>query len=798
MNPVLMAGNSLKSLLSPRSLLGIFTCSVLAFLLSPSSIWPCGPGEPDPLRIFRPLQITAALYPDQDKNEYYAVLDRLAGTCDAPEGDAYLDKNVDDWSRYLKARAGFEPDRKSLDSLIYKTSPEEIQKALNGKGNSLQAKLASKGQKDVLQYLLYAKTLEPLVLPPESYWDNEGPPAREKVEPFIQKGIKEAGSQKDRDLKIRYTYQAVRLAHYSGQFSRALSILEKASLKPTDPLYDRLDHLKAGALLKNKNTSQGLKVLARMSARSPELMLRVSLDFDRYWASEGAYDAAFASASREEKKALILLRFFSSPEPNLGLLKQMVEAFPKDPALDYMLIREMDRLEDRLETVLYYTSGYDAQTSARDKKGGAEDSESGFSISGLLMRIWNWFVPSLEAKPVAKIPPEEIQYMNQLVRFFGEVAEQKRTASPGTWKLAQSYLEMLMGKHSQASETLKHALVNPSESPFVRLQSKRIRLLNASAEKSRPDDELKNLVVQDYSSIVESDEPHYYGCAWSDHAARLMLHRNMVKLHSQAQESGRALLWEPNISSSLETYEFQALEQAEQLRNQPQNDYDRKLKEIAQIQTEQIVYRLGARQLKLGQYGEAVKALGRLPEKKRKNMYYSERIVAGPFSNPFSDRFDSGKKAEDFNSYTIAVRMQELEKQASKETGNKAARAYYEMGLAQFNMSHFGHWWSAVDEYWSIYYDYSEKPGDPQLKLARSYFEKSIANAKDRELVAASRFMIATIAYLDSAQGGYYTEDSVNLVPDQKVQFEKLSELDDTEFYSEVVRSCTYFMMYRQ
>ena len=775
---------------------------VLLVLVSPSRIWPCGAGEPDPLRIFRPLQITAALFPDGQENEYLSVLDQLAGTCDAPKGAKYVDRNLENWAALLKDRAGITSDSAALDSLIYRLSADEIKKASKNP-DSIPGRLTSKGQSDILGYILYAKSVEPLVAP-SNYWETPEPLSPEKAESYIGNALKQSSQQKDRNLKVRYLYQAMRLAHYSGQHSRALKILSQlpGGLKATDPLYFRILHLEAGALLKNNQTANGLGVLARMSAQEPEMMLRVSLDFDRYWATKGAYDAAFAKASREEKKALILLRFFSNAEPNLALIKQMTEMFPGDPALDYMLIREIDRLEDRLEGPLYYDAGnLPRRSHGRDIASGNEQ-DSGFSISAFLMKVWHWIVPPLEASPIAKIPAEEQKYMKDLADFIGKTAEGKKTRSPGTWKLAQGYLQMLLGQHSAARSSLSHSLVNPSESPFVRLQKRRINLLNVSAEKKNPDEELKKLILQDYASIKETDESSDYGCRWSDHAARLLLHRNMVNLHMKAGEEGEALLWEPDVSqiysgTSINTYAFSALEKAENVMRKPAGAYEKKLIEISNATLATVVSRLGARRLKAGDYEGAVNALKKL-KKDEIEMYYSERIEAGPFDNPFSEKFASGKKASDYNSYAIALRMQELQKEAKSQIGDKSARAYYRMGLAQFNMSHFGNWWSAVDTDWSIYYEYSDKVGDPQLKLARGYFENAISTAKDRELIAASRFMIATIAYLDSADTGYFSPDTITLADEQKTQFDRLADMDDTEFYKEVVRTCTYFMQYRQ
>ncbi|MBI38799.1 MAG: hypothetical protein CMF59_04310 [Leptospiraceae bacterium] len=779
------------------------TCAIL-LISAPSALWPCGPGEPDPLRIFRPLQITEALFPDGQKDAYLSVLDRLAGTCDVPEGAARSDANLENWAGLLKSSAGINADQEALQNLIYKMPADQIQKARKN-SKSLPGSIEASGQIEILNYILFAKELEPLVLPPESYWDRPEPPSGNKVEPFIQKGLKQASLQKLRNLKVRYIYQAMRLAHYSGQHDRAITILGQAGdLNSSDPLYFRIRHLQAGAHLKSGKTSQGLGMLAKMAAASPSQMSHIFLDFDRYWHKEGAYDAAFQAASSDERKALIILRFFSSPEPNLALLKQMSDLYPGDAALDYMLIREVDRLEARLEEPLYYDAKSFPRThQGKDGIAEKDNQDSGFSFSAFFLKIWHWIVPPLEASPIADIPPEEQQYMNQLIAFFGQVAEGKKSRSPGAWKLAQAYLQMLLGKHSEAKKSLNHSLVNPAESPFVRLQQRRINLLNTSAEKRKPDEELKKLILQDYSAIGATGDPIGYGCRWADHAARLLLHRNMVSLHMQAGEEGEALLWEPDVSqiysgTSMNTYAFSALEKAQEVIHKPAGVYEKKLVEISNVKRSTVLSRLGARRMKHGDYKEAVEALEKLSASERGGMYYSDRIQAGPFNNPFSERFAPGKSAKDYNSYTIAVRMKELHKEATSSSGERAARAYYQMGLAQFNMSHFGNWWSAVDTDWSIYYEYSEKPGDPQLKLARSYFEKAVASAKDRELIAASRFMIATIAYLDSDESGYFTSDTVSLASEQKVQFQHLAKMEDTDFYREVIRSCTYYMMYRQ
>ena len=102
-----------------------------------------------------------------------------------------------------------------------------------------------------------------------------------------------------------------------------------------------------------------------------------------------------------------------------------------------------------------------------------------------------------------------------------------------------------------------------------------------------------------------------------------------------------------------------------------------------------------------------------------------------------------------------------------------------------------------MDTDWSIYYEYSDKQGDPQLNLARSYFKKAIEKARDPEILAASRFMIATVSFLDSAGMDYSPQEQYSLTEEQKEQFKKLSGLENTKFYRDVIRACSYYMNFR-
>ncbi|MCB1305907.1 MAG: hypothetical protein KDK37_16580, partial [Leptospiraceae bacterium] len=432
----------------------------------------------------------------------------------------------------------------------------------------------------------------------------------------------------------------------------------------------------------------------------------------------------------------------------------------------------------------------------------SSNKKEGFSLAALFARLIAWFSPELQAKSPGAIPAEEMRYIQKLQSFVLESAKSGKVHSPEIWELAGAYLAYLQGDSKLVDSILSRSDLQKADKGFVAQQRKRIGLLNASLQATQLTSDLRSQLMRDYAAIRPEGNKEDYFCRWSDDAARLMLHNNMVRLHKSRSEDAQAMLWEPDSSqvyssSPVNHYTLKALENAEKiLRNS--DPYDQFLKKVSGLDGETVARRLGSRRMKEGDYAGAVSAFERVDARKRSEMYYDSRISSGPFDNPYKDKFIEGESPASYDPYKIAVHLKDLDQKARSGPSDQRAQAFYKLGLAQFNMSHFGNWWSAVDTDWSIYYDYSDKPGDPQLRLARTYFEKSIAAGADRNLEAANRFMIASISYLDSAEQGWDSASEVNLAEEQKKQFQKLGTLEDTSFYKEVIRSCSYYMNFRK
>ena len=135
-----------------------------------------------------------------------------------------------------------------------------------------------------------------------------------------------------------------------------------------------------------------------------------------------------------------------------------------------------------------------------------------------------------------------------------------------------------------------------------------------------------------------------------------------------------------------------------------------------------------------------------------------------------------------------------------------AARYYFKLGLAYYNMTYFSYSWNAMDYFRSgsslPRTIRSNNPGDVvygsgyprgnhenfDCSRALLYFERAIAYAKDPELAARATYMAAKCErnahYAYGRERTYYYFDQLR------------SKYRGTNFYDKVIRECKYFAAY--
>ncbi|MDW8334153.1 MAG: hypothetical protein RMM53_08065, partial [Bacteroidia bacterium] len=127
-------------------------------------------------------------------------------------------------------------------------------------------------------YLLLAKRCEPHVNRVFNWFDPESSQEPDKAAMRALKDEALAAMSEHPEFKHRFLFQAVRLAHYAGDYAEALQLLEKHSVAENDPLHARLLRHKAGALIKLGRIVEGYAIVAQMFAR-PGWNVAAFMDF---------------------------------------------------------------------------------------------------------------------------------------------------------------------------------------------------------------------------------------------------------------------------------------------------------------------------------------------------------------------------------------------------------------------------------------------------------------------------------------------------------------------------------------
>ncbi len=772
--------------------------SITLFLATVPALLPCSFG-PDPLYLFSPVEIVGVL----GSRSLPSSLIPAAVDESCRKAPVLPDRNLGAWQKSLKERTGSELKTAAVGELVYKLPLAMLQAAAKSKPaeagrykNEALRALVKAGAADDLRYLAYTRRVEPLVHFTVDSWEPEAKKwDLSQVNLLVNEALAGGKQTRARDLKIRHYYQAMRLLHYSGQPQRALNVQREhlADLKSGDPLFDRIKSLEAGALARTGQETRAILLFAELF-KDPAFQVGNALrDFGIYYSRGETFARALKEAPGPDLRVqLLFMRGLADPAPALPLMEQIVATGAVDDRLDYLFLEEVRRLEERLEDPLFYPAA------------GAEEKPVGW-FAAVMRLVERWFVGALYAEAPARIPEEERDYMRKLAAFAERTAEREGVSLKDIWLVTRAYLLFLLGEERAVRRVLETPALASSANVFVQKQKAQIELLNLTMNSDEVDETLQKKVIEIYPVMLSGrDTEQARACGYADRGATLYLRRQLMRLHRQADEHALALLVDPRLLDPDEEAPLQnappaVIEEAARILKDPGGSYQNFLRTMSEAPWMDLVDRAGSRYLAEGQYTQAVRVFTGLPAARLDALNREYTKKKDPFENPFFRPAGTGYRPN-WNKLEIAREYVDLEARAAKPADPRAAwQAQYRLGLGRFNMSHAGDWWIAMRPYWSSFYRYSEKPGDPDLKVARTHFEKALALGPDPENAAAIRYMIAWIDYIDQTKNVDMEDtNTIRLTPEQKKQFATFEQYANTEFYKKVIRECTYYQKYRK
>ncbi|MCB0635292.1 MAG: hypothetical protein KDC54_01670, partial [Lewinella sp.] len=747
----------------------------------PPRRWPCFPWPvaissdcgPQPIRFYGYSFINPAIARTESVlAPFFLNFTGQFGEYFASQEEIYEKDNATEWwERYCEI-----PLLADVRFFIYETSQSELE-TLRAIMRNQDASLRMLGPRlannsfarylfrqhcdETIDYLIFAKRCEPHVVATDNPWAES-----RRDEASMRALIREA---KDRFLRteshyirLRYAFQAIRLAHYVQDYQLTLDLCEyylpKIDNDPSLVDYWIQGH-KAGALQKLGHRPEAAYLYSRIFDRCPSKRQSAyrsfRIDTDEEWRR-----ALLLCRNDHERATLYVLRA-QSDDSDLTEEMQHIYAFdPHHPALQMLLLREVQRLEKDL-------LGQDINPHAADNRA-------------------YYQIPRASAG-------ERVIELQGLIRDWLEEDQLER---PELWKVALGYLEVLAGDYYFAQRTFAEA-ERMVKDKALQEQLAVFRLVLRIVTLSRVNDETER-------ELASLERQYDFYPNYPDF--RRLITDKLRTIYRAQGDEGKAYLMEFSLAQLRANPQVDIIDELLFIcRKEDRNRFERELVEREDGTTieYELLDALAAYQLSQGQLEAALETMKEIP-----TSHWDDYGNYNPFVRRFHDCVECPlpDTVTSFNRGQVIQEMLELEYEARAETdANRSAATYFKLGEAFYNITYFGPAWRATDCFRSsssaerAYRNKGQEvfsyPGLPQgnrevfnVGRAQFYFDKARSIARDPEIAAAATYMAAKCERND-----FYTQDSLRTFENFRLLKEYYSE---TEFYQRVISECLDFQAY--
>ena len=688
--------------------------------------------------------------------------------------DTLRNGNIEEWRQYL----GLSYD--DTQYLVFKSRRDDLQNLTKGKA-AVDTKLAFatpefvKKHKQALLYLAYAKYLEPYmrIIPDNEgfYWDlpeyehHAGDLDYDKVKTVLTKSW---NAESDAELKLRYGYQLVRLAHYTRRYKEAIQLFDQY-VKPlnlhTEMYYYALSQ-KAGALRGLGETEKANREFIHVFSNSYDLKTLAYTSLTMGWENDINFaDFVAGAADNNERNDIYFMMGYSDFNNPANEIEKIVANNPDAIQAKVLMVRAVNLIE---RSMLY--SNLPWQDESRKAR-----------------------YPFL-----GKNQNDERTFFNQALRISDK--QREKATDKNFWNLASSYLHFLNHDYDQASNYLANVKSNDN------LYMEMVNHLTAFIDICRQPEITANVertIFEKYGDIIKGSSNYAYNSA--DHSFISVVLANRYDLQGEAAKSFLTL------------HSLNAVEDKpnDKLINDIQSFLNKKKKTpleeyIVSTRTDNVGdannyldYVKGVLRLTDGNFKEAKKLFEKRTRLKESKRVFGNNIIvyySGDEKDVMRDDYISEFPFIHDNMTELEVTdvLMQLQKIGEKK-GDEAAKANYLIANFYYNVSVTGYYrhylrFDNNNAFNSFKFGYGDEPYKNTLQLSNEYLAKAKNTATDRELLAHIVFAQAKNAQqaMESSVESYWNYSRV--VPDD--QFNELDKYKGTNYYNAVKTNCVYYSLF--
>lgn len=374
-------------------------CLVFILILVSNTIFACGfypEGEDVRFSFFNPWNFKYNSY----SNFHYSS-NSFGPNEKLLDDKGIIDENENLWIQYCKNKVSVA----AIKTVLFEFKLEDITERSN---NEMLRYLYKIKDFEAVNYLKFAKNCELFNGFYDDPWERNQVTGFSKRAKLIDKAISFSTKTVNEDLKLRYTFLAIRLSYYNDDKEKIVT------------LYDRAFHSKKQNILKywslyfrvfaEKNNALSNFYAAQVFVNAPDKRFMIASEFD----TKVPLDSILKYAKTNQEKANVyLLAGIKKTDQSLYYLKQLYKYNPKFEGLSFLLLREINKIEDWVFTPYYSLFRPSLEYNNDDEN---------ISVKKILKRV-----------------EKDRIYAGELLEFINNV-DLKKAHDPLLWKISKAYL----------------------------------------------------------------------------------------------------------------------------------------------------------------------------------------------------------------------------------------------------------------------------------------------------------------------------------------------------------------------
>ena len=380
-----------------------------------------------------------------------------------------IDPNEDLWKKYCKNKVAVEAIRAVL--LEFKEEDITVKST-----NEMIRYLYQIKNFEAIDYLKFAKSCEFFNGNYEDTWEKKENYAMPKRKDLIDKAILLSNKTTSKELKKRYTFLAIRLAYYNNDLEKIKILYDgvfksrkKADILNYWSLYFRT--------LAETNKALANFYAAQVFVNAPDKRFMIAGAFN----TKIPIDSVLKYAKTNQEKANVyLLAGIKKSDQSLYYLKQIYKYNPKFDGLSFLLLREINKIEDWVFTPYY--SLFNPSVSEFDYW--SEDKNN--SIKDILQRV-----------------EKDRAYAGEVLQFIKTV-NLKKIDNPFLWKISKSYLSFVTKDNKGCLNQIDILEKSISQTDSIYNQIKIIKALALTANQQKD----KAFILDEVKPILLKNEKH--------------------------------------------------------------------------------------------------------------------------------------------------------------------------------------------------------------------------------------------------------------------------------------------------